>query len=56
MRRMSEPWWKSAVVYQIYPRSFSQSPGGAEARRQRYADLPENYPTSPLVDTKHDNG
>ena len=24
---MSEPWWKSAVVYQIYPRSFADASG-----------------------------
>jgi alpha-glucosidase len=25
--RVAEPWWKSAVVYQIYPRSFADGNG-----------------------------
>jgi oligo-1,6-glucosidase len=27
VRPDSEPWWKSAVVYQVYPRSFADSDG-----------------------------
>ena len=28
------PWWKNAVVYQIYPKSFQDSNGG---RNRRYS-------------------
>src|SRR3984957_9914154 len=31
---MTEPWWKSAVIYQIYPRSFQDS------NRDGIGDLP----------------
>ena len=43
---MPEPWWKSAVVYQIYPRSFADSDGdgigdlgGIQARLDYLAEL-----------------
>ena len=40
---MSQPWWKSAVVYQIYPRSFCDTTGDGvgdlEGIRQRLDHL-----------------
>ncbi len=64
---MSIPWWKSAVVYQIYPRSFADSDGdgvgdlaGAIDRLGHLADLGVDalwlspfYP-SPMVDFGYD--
>ena len=42
----TEPWWKSAVLYQIHPRSFADSTGsgtgdlaGITARLSYLADL-----------------
>ena len=49
---MPEPWWKSAVIYQIYPRSFAQGPDCAERRRARYEAA--NYPLDSFADTDGD--
>jgi alpha-glucosidase len=49
---VDEPWWKSAVIYQIYPRSFQDTPtstwadGGARYR--------ENYPDRAFADSNGD--
>src|SRR6266851_4712166 len=39
---MSEPlaWWKSAVIYQIYPRSFLDTPPGQWAGATASAEVP----------------
>ena len=46
VRRRDEPWWKTAVVYQVYPRSFADANGdgigdlaGLESRLDYLAQL-----------------
>ncbi len=41
---MAEPWWKSAVIYQIYPRSFATADPAGSARRARVAAARGAYP------------
>jgi oligo-1,6-glucosidase len=60
---MSEPWWKQAVVYQIYPRSFADSNGdgigdipGITARLDHIADLGVDVIwLSPVYRSPHDD-
>ena len=64
---MTAPWWRGAVVYQIYPRSFADADGdgvgdlvGATARLGYIADLGVDAVwlspvfVSPMVDNGYD--
>ncbi len=37
---MSEPWWKGAVIYQIYPRSVLEADPEGRSQRMAGADVP----------------
>ena len=37
---MAPPWWRSAVFYQIYPRSFADGAGGRRRRPRRHRAAP----------------
>jgi oligo-1,6-glucosidase len=61
---MAEPWWKTAVVYQIYPRSFADSDGdgigdlaGIEAHLDHLTDLGVDVIwLSPVYPSPQDDG
>ena len=64
-RETSAPWWTSAVVYQIYPRSFADSNGdgigdlgGIRSKLDHLADLGVDVIwLSPVYPSpQHDNG
>lgn len=65
--RSASPWWRSAVIYQIYPRSFADSNGdgigdlpGITSRMQHLVDLGVDalwlspFYVSPMADAGYD--
>ena len=52
---MAEPWWQSGVIYQIYPRSFQDTPVSTwpEEAQKRYHQV---YPHQSFADTNVSSG